>query len=79
MSKRLSHDLRNRTCRRRVILMSSLLATVPPLRSRTHRTHAATDAAVHQQAAHMAHQIERRPCGQSLQPSTYRDFGGFAR
>jgi hypothetical protein len=37
MSKRLSHDLRNRTCRRRVILTSSLLATLPPLRSRAHR------------------------------------------
>jgi NADH dehydrogenase len=33
--------------------------------------------AAHQQAAHLARQIERRQRGQPLQPYTYRDFGSL--
>src|SRR5262249_34882604 len=33
--------------------------------------------AAHQQATHMAHQIERRLRGEALQPYTYRDFGSL--
>jgi NADH:ubiquinone reductase (H+-translocating) len=33
--------------------------------------------AAHQEAAHMAHQIERRLRGKPLQPYTYRDFGSL--
>lgn len=33
--------------------------------------------AAHQQATHMAHQIERRLHGKTLRPYTYRDFGSL--